>query len=443
MSGCRPAGRFVFLATAFAALAAVPPAAQQPADLPVVRLESVYGAQSTGTPGFPVTRLEDGPAAGDLDRISAGSLTLSQPMPIRDVLFLLFRGTPFSIVLDADVSGTFAGELADLSLREALDAVLAPAGLEYQRRGRVVRVLPRRPETRLFEVSHVDVARAWRRRVGDGDAASAMQGAELTSRSESDFFGELSAGVAALLSPAGRVHVDRKAGVVQVTDFAERLRQIGIYIETVTLRASRQVRLAARVLDVTLGDYPAIDWAVVGRNAGIAPGTGAGIHVEDFDALLRAVGAFGSVRTVAAPHVLAMNNEAAVMTIGAAGATFLAGENARDTEAVIGAALTLSIVPQISADGIVHMSVSPAYVDERSGSRPHPNVTALDTVMRVRGGDTVVIAGLVRERIDATASGGLPGLFGRKDEKRARRELVVLITPTIVSAGTSPASGVQ
>jgi type II secretory pathway component HofQ len=442
MSGSRPANCFIFLAAAIAVLEVAPRAAQQPADLPIVRLESVYGAQSAGTAGFPVTRLDDGPAAGDLDGVSAGSLTFSQPLPIRDVLFLLFRGTAFSIVLDPEVSGTFAGELTDLSLREALDAVLAPAGLEYQRRGRVVRVLPRRPQTRLFEVSHVDVARAWRRRLADG-VAPAMQEAELTSRSESDFFGELSAGVTALLSPAGRVHVDRKAGIVQVTDFAERLQQVGIYIEAATLRASRQVRLAARVLDVTLGDHPAIDWAVVGRNAGIASATGAGIRVEDFDALLRAVGAFGAVRTVAAPQVLAMNNEAAVMTIGAAGATFLGNESSSDNEAAQGAALTLSIVPQISADRIVHMSVSPAYADERSGSRSTASVTALDTVMRVRDGDTVVIAGLVRERVDAVAAGGLPGLLGRKGEKRARRELVVLITPTIVNAGASPASGAQ
>ena len=415
-------------------------ATQDPVEMPGVRVEGMYEAQSPGAAVLAVTRLDDGPVAADLDAISAVSLTFSQPLPVRDVLFLLFRGTPFSLVIDAEVSGSFTGELTDVSLREALEAVLAPAGLEYRRRGRVVRVTPKRPHTRLFEVSHLDIVRTWRRRVDTGQAAGGPLDAELTVGAESSFFAELSDGIAALLSPAGRVHIDRNAGVVQVTDFAEQLQQAGIYIETVTLRASRQVRLSAHVLDVTLGDHAAIDWTVVRRNAGLQQGTGAGVRVPDFDLLLRAVAAFGAVRTIAVPQLLAMNNEPVVMRIGPAWAT-LAAAQAAATDDSAHASLTLSIVPQISADGIVHMSVSPAYVDER-GSRLDASAT-VDSVMRLSGGDTAVIAGLVRETVDAVASGGVSALLGRKEEKRSRRELVILITPTIVSAGSSAASATR
>jgi Tfp pilus assembly protein PilF len=61
-----------------------------------------------------------------------------------------------------------------------------------------VRVFPRRPETRLFEVSHLDVQRESRRRVRalltpDGLAAAA----DLSTVTRSDFFGELESGVRA------------------------------------------------------------------------------------------------------------------------------------------------------------------------------------------------------------------------------------------------------
>jgi general secretion pathway protein D len=436
--------RLAILAMAVAAVC-VPADAQQIPDLPAIRVESVYGLQSSPS-SFPIARLDDGQTSGDLDRVPAGTLTFAHPLPVRDVLLMLFRGTPFSIVFDPAVGGTFAGELTDLTLRQALEAVLVPAGLDFERRGRLVFVFPRRTETRLFEVSHVDGARVWRRRTSSGEDPAGGVAADLTASIEADFFTELKAGVQSLLSPSGRMHLDRTAGVVQVTDFADRLQQVGIYIETVTLRATRQVRLAARVLDVSLAEQAAIDWAAVAKAAGAVVGPGAGIQVGDLDALVRAIGAHGSVRTIASPQILATNNQPAVMRIGASGAVFsgapgertAAGEPAR-----VPAALTLSITPQIGADGIVHMMVSPSYAHQGSGARAVRQVTEADSVMRVRGGDTVVIAGLIREWADAVSAQGLAGVLGRKSEQRHRRELVVLLTPTVVSAGSAPASGAQ
>ena len=419
--------RLTALSTAIAA-ASVPADGQQIPDLPAIRVESVYGLQSPSTSStFPITRLDDGQASGDLDRVPAGTLTFAHPLPVRDVLFMLFRGTPFSVVFDPAVNGTFTGELTDLTLRQALEAVLVPAGLDFERRGRVVHVFPRRVETRLFEVSVVDAARSWRRRTGTGEGGSG----EVTATVAADFFGELASGVQALLSPSGRMHLDRTAGIVQVTDFAERLQQVGLYIEAVTLRATRQVRLSARVLDVALTDQRSIDWMAVAKNAGVVIGPGAGIHVNDLDGLVRAIGAFGAVRTIAAPQILAMNNQPATMRIGAVPGAAIAESDPPGVPATF----ALSITPQIGADGIVHMTVSPAYADEQRG-RAARQMTEADSVMRVRGGDTVVIAGLIREWGDAAAAAGTSGSTG---EPRIRRELVVLLTPTVVNAGSAPA----
>jgi len=446
MLGAFPiASRTAVLVTAALVWLPAAAAARQPAGMAVVRLDPVYGDQSTPGSTYPIARLDDGEEGADLDRIRAGSITFAQPMAVRDVLLLLFRGTPFSIAFDPSVNGTFIGELSDLTLRQALEAVLASAGLDYRRQGRVIQVFPPRTETRLFEVSHLDVRRSWRRTAGGGRPDSRS---ELTAAVDSDFFAELGEGVQAMLSPRGRAHVDRKAGVVQVTDFADRLQQIGIYIETVTLRATRQVQLAAHVLEVTLTDRPAIDWTAVAKAAGATAGLGGGLHVTDFDALLRAIAGFGAVHTVAAPRVLAMNNEPALMRIGSGSARFVGSDDDddhRDSGGVNETGLTLTITSQISADGIVQMNVSPAIASaaDRGAPRAGVSVVELDSSVRVRGGETVVIAGLLRDAAGTVNAPGVRGLLGARDRRTSRVELVVLLTPTIVSAGPAPPAGAQ
>jgi type II secretory pathway component GspD/PulD (secretin) len=72
---------------------------------------------------------------------------------------------------------------------------------------------------------------------------------------------------------------------------------------------------------------------------------------------------------------------------------------------------------------------------------PLLNVTEADTTVRVRGGETIVIAGLLRERVQTRESTGLAGLFGAQDRTVAHAELVVLLTPTVVTPGGGSAAG--
>ena len=404
--------------------------ARQQADIPVVRLEMSPAQAASPLPALPVTRLDDRPQAADLDRASGVSLTFSEPLPVRDVLLLLVRGTPFSVVFEPSVNGKFVGELSDLSLRQALDAVLDPLALSYSVTGPVLRISPKRPETRLFELNRLDLTRTWRRtaRSGASSDGSAVA-ADLSSTTEGDAFRELSDGIAALLSPSGRVHVDRKAGLVQVTDFTDRLERIGLYIEAVSVRSARQVRLDARVLEVALPQAASLDWSAIAAQSGVRAGSGAGIRVDDFDALLRAIASFGTLRVLAAPKMLAMNNEPAVMRIGSHSAAFATGApGTAPPHDGISEALTLTVVPQVGADGIVQMSVSPTFTARPAAQHPGSIIEA-DTTMRVRAGETVVLAGFIRDVVE---------VFGGRDRSAIRKELIVLLTPTIVT----PASAV-
>ena len=81
-------------------------------------------------PTLPLTQLDERGLAADLDNRTF-SLTFAQPVPIKDLLLLLVRGTAISIVPDPAISGSFIGELKNVTVRQALSLILPPLGLDY------------------------------------------------------------------------------------------------------------------------------------------------------------------------------------------------------------------------------------------------------------------------------------------------------------------------
>jgi general secretion pathway protein D len=117
--------------------------------------------------------------------------------------------------------------------------------------------------------------------------------------------------------------------------------------------------------------------------------------------------------------------------------------------------VVLSVTPQISADGIIHMNINPS-ITERTGvatSRlgdqvPIISVRETDTLVRVRQGETIVIAGLMQDRASVdTAKVPLIGdvpvvghLFKRTEKSRRKTDLVILLTPTVMGPGETIAT---
>jgi MSHA biogenesis protein MshL len=406
---------------------------------------------------MPVVQLDD-PTRAALDGAATISLSIARPMPLPEMLRMLVSGTPLSLVLDENVSGTFIGDLKGLTMRQALEAVLFPRSLDYDVQGNLIRVFPQRPRTRLFDVNYLNVRRTWQRgmrsavntpgNTAASQSASAVDGGGLD---------DLERGVHALLSSSGRMHVDRSAGVVQVTDFSDRLEQVGLYVEAVQVRASRQVRLEARVFEVTLRDRAStIDWrAAAARSSGalrMDPGA-AGVRVTNFSGLMQALGEQGTVRMIAAPQVVAMNNEPAIISAGSQEVYFVSASqldaDGRTTAHPSGAAailhgLALTVTAQIASDGIVQLNIAPSYAQKtgqvkspRGDTAPALSIAEVDTNVRVRDGETIVISGLLRDRTTTTPGTGIGGFFGAQAKETVTSELVILLTPTVVSPGVS------
>jgi MSHA biogenesis protein MshL len=408
---------------------------------------------------LPVTHLDDRAAAAALDGPRRIALSLARPLPLRDMLLLLVNGTPFSIVTDEAVEGTFIGDLKDLTMREALEAVLFPRGLDYDMNGSLIRVFGRKAATRLYDVNFVNQRRAWSRGLRTSASVGSTQpsGSELTTSGTADRFDELAGGIKSLLSDTGRVHVDRSAGLAQVTDFADRLDQVAVYVEAVQLRAARQVRVDARVFEVTLTDPGArwIDWNAAGLKPAGPGARAAGMRVPDPAALLAALATQGIVTMIAAPQIVAMNNEPAVMRMGtesvyAESAASVDGEGRQHRTSAPSSVLegfTLIVTPQIAADGFVQLSVAPTYSERAGQARsaagetyPVLHVTEADTVVRVRDGETAVIAGFLRDRSVVRPGTGIASYFGAESRKVVKSEFVVLLTPVITAGSASVAA---
>ncbi len=380
-------------------------------------------------------------------------------MPIGDLLLLLVNGTPFSLVTDHEVSGTFTGDLKELTMRQALEAVLFPRGLDYDLQETLVRVFPRRTSTRLFNINYLNVRRTLEAAViSAGTIGSSKTSAtRLATVASVDFYDNLETGVQSLLSPSGRVHVDRTAGVIQVTDFAERLDQVGVYLEAVQLRAARQVRIDAQILSIDLwpGGAASIDWttpairaATSARSSGDAP---VALSVTNTDALTKAFAEQGVVTKVAAPHIVAMNNEPAIVRMGTERVYFESadtangrGERREVSPATVLDGLTLSVLAQVSADDFVQLHVSPAYATQSGESKARDGITVpvlsvnqADTIMRVRDGETIVLAGFLNATEKSTPRSGLARLFGGESRTTVRSEVVILLRPRIVKGATA------
>jgi type II secretory pathway component GspD/PulD (secretin) len=346
-------------------------------------------------PPLPLTQLDERAQSADLDN-RAFSLTFAQPVAINDVLLLLVRGTNLSVVPDPSIGGSFIGDLKSVTVRQALALILQPLGLDFTVDGGVIHVFRREPETRLFPVDYIAAERTGDASVGIDPAARSSGGyARVTTSVKTDVFADLSKGIQGLLSNRGTFNVDRKAGLVQVTDFPERLDRIGVYLEAVQNRVQRQVQIEARVLEVELS----------GEKAAVLDWTGLR-QTRDSEKVMAALAAQGTVTVLAAPRLVVLNNEPAIVKADS---------------------FTIAVTPQIAPDAIVTLSLSPVVTA--------PQAVQSDMVARVADGETVVIAGIGREReTKERKNGGTSGgWFGRSTvATRKHIELVVLLTPRIV-----------
>ena len=312
-----------------------------------------------------VTQLDEAAPLPALDE-QILTVLLSEPLPVTDLLRLLLRETDISLVPEAGIDETFAGELKDVTLRQALDLVLGPLDLDHRVEDGVLRVVRRPLQTRVFEVNFVTTRRVATRRVSAGSIGGVASRTEVVSSDDRDLFTELERAVRPLLSAGGRAHLDRGAALLQVTDLPERVDAVGEYLDRVIRRAGRQVRIEARIIEVALADSASngLDWLELSRLVPALRGIdGTSIRPvlttrADVDRFLEALAQQGAITTLSRPTAVTMNNEPVVVRVDTRHLPVETTSAAIPRPVTAG--IVLSMTPQVGLDGLVTLSVTPS-----------------------------------------------------------------------------------
>ena len=279
--------------------------------------------------------------------------------------------------------------------------------------------------------------------------------------------------------------ISRMTGIIQVRDYPDKLREAARFLEQMEATIQRQVFIEARFLEVNLRKEfqtgirwdniqnellnldlteLSLSWNIFGGGTSSgatgallvagAPLAASGAEFVLSD-LVEALETQGKVKALASPKVATLNNQTAIVKVARQDVYFTSEISQGDvstlqsfTPNTIDVGVILDVTPQIGPDGTITMNIHPSITAEfdrvaaPDGTEfPLLSIRETDTVVKVRDGQTIIIAGLIEETDQRTRTGlpcltNLPGLqylFGYRAERTEKRELVILITPTVLT----------
>lgn len=184
------------------------------------------------------------------------------------------------------------------------------------------------------------------------------------------------------------------------------------------------------------GDPSGLAWTFLGRDAA---------------AVVSALDEVTDINMLQTPSVVVRNNAEATFNVGSsipvASVSMnpgFGGDNTYSQVEYIDTGVILKVRPRVTRDGLVFLEIvqevsSPGAVADALGN-VRIDTRRLKTEAAISSGETVMLAGLIRDSV-ARGSSGFPGLsripvigglFGTQSSETRREETVVLLTPTIV-----------
>ncbi|MBL4940386.1 MAG: pilus (MSHA type) biogenesis protein MshL [Colwellia sp.] len=327
---------------------------------------------------------------------------------------------------------------------------------------------------------------------GGQGGQSRNSGTNIYTSNESDFWAELKETLTVFVgNEDGRsVIVSPQAGLVTVRGLPAEIAAVKKFISATETHLHRQVIIEAKIMEVTLNDdyQQGVHWNEVLGSLGdadfsfstsgnisgnpissnIGGATSISFSGPDFSGVIDLLQTQGNVQVLSSPRITVTNNQKAVIKVGEdeyfvtdVSSTVTTGTATTTTPEVeltpFFSGIALDVTPQIAQDGSVILHVHPSVTltaeqnktiqiggDELILPLAQSRVRESDTIIRARSGEIVVIGGLIETySIDQESKTPLLGdipllgnLFKSVSKTTQKRELVILLKPTVIGQDT-------
>ncbi len=399
---------------------------------------------------------------------------------IKNVFRLLAEVSGLNIVVTDEVKKKVTVRLTDVPWDQAMDLLVDTNGLGKEQVGNVVRI------------STTNQLKAER------DALSAAKKAEDNLEPLQTAYlnvnyakvKELLDKIKPVLSSRGQIVADERSNTIVVRDIRKGIDDANEIASRLDTRAA-QVLIESNLVEATPSFSRALGSILkFGRSAEISSSFPAGTPfagpdpfikifqnkfggLRDLTLELSAAEKSGDIRIISRPSVVTLNNVASTIrserilriTLPSSSSNIASGTGASAASSAVATekipvGVVLTVTPQVSSDGFVLMSIMvksssiapSATVSVSSSATGGGNVIPFDELSReaisnvlVRDGETIVIGGILKDT-KSTSESGIPWfkdipvlgwLFKNMSWQKDFEELMVFITPRIVSAGST------
>jgi type IV pilus assembly protein PilQ len=398
-----------------------------------------------------------------------------------EVLRMLSAQSQKNIIASKDVRGTVTANLYGVTVKEALEAILASNGYTYREKGNFIFVYTQKEAAEIERAARVTRTEVFRVFYTPAANAVNMIKPVLSGDAQVSF---TTPAVSGISSGTGDVGGNSHAieDMIVITDYAENLDAVARVLKEVD-RRPQQILIEATILRAGLSEDNAlgVDFnllagvnfsnilsnnggQIVGANPGTVSGSNAtsvgtgntfsssvpggmkvGFVSDNVSVFLSALEGVTDTVVLANPKILALNKQKGEVIVGRKDGyltTTVTESSTVQTVEFLDTGTRLIFRPYIGDDGYVRMEIHP---EDSSGGLTGANLpfkitTEVTSNIMVKDGHTVVIGGLFRESSD-TARSQVPGLgnipvagalFRQQRDRTTREEIIIMLTPHII-----------